>query len=133
MTKVIDKVALLLVRDRKVLFARSKKEQLLFYTVGGKREPGESDHEALSREVREEIGAELVPGSVRFYRVFEGRSEVVPADTVLKMTCYFGKIDREPVPTSEIAELAWFDTFEHCTTTMGRRILDQLSWDGYIK
>ena len=42
----IDKLALVLVRERKQLVARSK-GKTAFFTPGGKREKGETDEEAV--------------------------------------------------------------------------------------
>ncbi|MGJ1396842.1 hypothetical protein [Sphingobacterium multivorum] len=48
--KVIDKVALISISDKKVLTALSKSKSKL-YLPGGKREPNESDIECLKREI----------------------------------------------------------------------------------
>jgi 8-oxo-dGTP diphosphatase len=49
-TQEIDKLAWLRIKDKQVLGARSKGKDA-YYIPGGKREPGESDEEALIREV----------------------------------------------------------------------------------
>ena len=51
----IDKLAFIEIRERKLLMVRSKGKDV-WYTVGGKREAGENDEQALIREVNEEIG-----------------------------------------------------------------------------
>jgi ADP-ribose pyrophosphatase YjhB (NUDIX family) len=53
---MIDKVALLLVRDGKVLLCRKKRGTPLLILPGGKREAEESSLECLARELREELG-----------------------------------------------------------------------------
>lgn len=122
MTATIDKLSWIPVRDRRILFARSRGEQL-FYCPGGKREKGESDEQALIREVREETGVELDPTTIRHWHTFIVPSMVAP-DVEVKVTCYDAVGDREPVATSEIEELAWFTTADvHRTTPTGREIL----------
>jgi len=55
---VIDNVALVHIHDRKLLVARSRGKDR-WYLPGGKREPGESDEETLTREIREELSVEM--------------------------------------------------------------------------
>ena len=60
----IDKLALILVRDRKQLVARSK-GKAAFFTPGGKREAGESDEDALVRECKEELTVEIDRATIK--------------------------------------------------------------------
>src|SRR4051812_3140291 len=99
MSKIVDKLALFVFRDRKVLFARSRGKKL-FYNVGGKRNEGETDEEALVRETKEETGAGIIPHTLSWMYTFNGPCHGAPPDTVLKMTCFKGELDREPVPSS---------------------------------
>ena len=70
--KFIDKLALILVRDRQQLVARTR-GKTAFFTPGGKREAGESDEQALTRECKEELTIDLVASSVKPYGVFEAQ------------------------------------------------------------
>lgn len=47
--ELIDKLAWIYIKDKKILSTRSKGKDA-WYIPGGKRELGESDHEALFRE-----------------------------------------------------------------------------------
>lgn len=129
---VIEKLAWLPVKDRKVLFVRSKKEPVIFYNVGGKRDKKpdgsrETDIEALLREVREETGVLLVLNTIRYLRTFKGPCRGYPEGTKLKMHCYAAACDGEPSPQNEVAELAWFTTADmHRTSDAGQRILQWL-------
>ena len=60
----IDKLALILVRDRKQLVARTRGKTAAF-TPGGKREKGESDVQALVRECKEELTVDLLTETIR--------------------------------------------------------------------
>lgn len=50
--KMIDKLALITLKDGKVAMVRSH-NKTLFYAPGGKREAGETDEQALCREIAE--------------------------------------------------------------------------------
>ena len=80
--KVIDKLVWLPIRNRKVLFARSR-GQKIFYCVGGKREPGESDEQALLRETLEETGVTLEPATITYINTFKGPSVTGPDDKLI--------------------------------------------------
>lgn len=133
--KLIRKAALLLFKDDKVLLARSKKNAEVFYMLGGKFEPGESDEECLRREVMEEIGCEIVPGSLEFLHEFEavphgkGKEDILLVERVYK-----GKIIGEPVAQSEVAEIRYFDTSidKKHLTPMSEQILGWLKQRDYI-
>lgn len=106
MNAIIDKLALLHLRDRCVLCARSKGNPV-WYLPGGKREPGESDEAALAREIREELAVDLVPGSLVYLGEFSAQADGRPAGTIVRSLCYFAALDGEPTPAAEIEELAW--------------------------
>lgn len=103
---IIDKVALLLVRDRRLLCARSI-GNLVWYLPGGKREPGESDGQALAREMREELAVELIAGTLVFAGEFEAQADGRPDGTRVRSRCYFGAVEGIPAPAAEIEALAW--------------------------
>jgi 8-oxo-dGTP diphosphatase len=60
----IDKVAWIRLEDGKVLSTRSRGKEA-YYIPGGKREPGETDVQALVREIREELDVAITPESAR--------------------------------------------------------------------
>lgn len=83
----IDKLAWILIQDKKVLSTISKGKDA-WYIPGGKREEGESDIEALTREIREELLVELIPETIKLYGIFEAQAHGKPEGTVVRMTCY---------------------------------------------
>jgi 8-oxo-dGTP diphosphatase len=93
-----------LIRDGgRVLMSRRRADQpmpLLWEFPGGKIEPGESPQLALVREVREELGCDLVVGAVH-----EVVFHAYP-DFDLYMLVYEGTIVGTPRAV-EVAELAW--------------------------
>jgi len=105
----IDKLALIKVHDRKQLVARSK-GKTAFFTPGGKREAGESDEEALLREIKEELNVDLVRSSIKMYGIFQAQAFGKPEGTMVRMTCYEAAYEGVPSPTNEIEELRWISS-----------------------
>lgn len=108
----IRTAALAYVRGRRLLQARSA-DKSAFYMAGGKIDAGESALEALHREIREELGAGIVAGSVEELGVFEAEAFGHPPGTALHMTCFLAELTAAPQPTSEIAELRYFTVDEY--------------------
>ncbi len=128
----IDKLAWLHIEHRRVLMARSR-GKALFYLPGGKREPGESDAQALVREIREELGVELVVPSLAHAGTFTDQADGQPAGVKVRLTAYFGAHRGALAPQSEIEEIAWMDARDapRCSLT-GRRVLAWLQDTGRI-
>jgi 8-oxo-dGTP pyrophosphatase MutT (NUDIX family) len=103
---IIDKLAWIHIVDRKILSTRSRAKDT-WYLPGGKREAGESDHEALIREIHEELSVDLVSETVRYEGTFEAQAHGKSAGTIVRMTCYTGDYEGELKPSSEIEELVW--------------------------
>jgi len=104
----IYKSALLCVRDRKVLFARSAKNKDIFYLPGGKREAGETNEAALVREIEEELAVTIDAETIAVATTFTDHAHGKPADVMVEIVAYTAAFSGEPKPTSEIVELAWF-------------------------
>ncbi|MGY3581458.1 8-oxo-dGTP diphosphatase [Bradyrhizobium sp. USDA 4341] len=99
----IVKVGLAVVRDARILMVR-KRNGLSFILPGGKLEAGESELEALIRELDEELGCRLV--SAEYLGDFSAPAADL-ADTTVTVRLYRGEISGDPAPRSEIAELRW--------------------------
>jgi len=130
--RVINKVALAVFKDKKMLQVRTKDQEKVFYTLGGKIEAGESDIDCLNREVKEEINCEIA--AIKFLHEFEDVAHGEQAMLRLKM--YEGKLIGEPKPNSEIVEISWFDTNSdpNSLSIIARRtIFPWLKVHGYIK
>lgn len=104
MKKEIDKLAWLFIQDGKLLSARSKNKEL-FYIPGGKREAGESDEQALIREIKEEISVDLIPNSIKYAETFKALADGKNDETIVKLTCYFAEFNGELSPDAEIEEI----------------------------
>lgn len=128
----IDKLAYIYLKDRKVLETRSRGKDT-WYIPGGKREAGESDLEALVREIKEELNVDLLPDTVRPYGVFEAQAHGKPEGTVVRMTCYMADFSGEFVPSAEVEELAYFVHADKVKTSpVDNLILDDLKQKNLI-
>lgn len=104
MNKEIDKLAWLYIQDGKLLSARSK-DKALFYIPGGKRETGESDEQALIREIKEEISVDLIPNTIKYAGTFNAQADGKSSDVMVKLTCYFADFKGILSPDAEIEEI----------------------------
>eukprot|EP00565_Helicotheca_tamesis_P009392 CAMPEP_0185738800 /NCGR_PEP_ID=MMETSP1171-20130828/33876_1 /TAXON_ID=374046 /ORGANISM="Helicotheca tamensis, Strain CCMP826" /LENGTH=137 /DNA_ID=CAMNT_0028410163 /DNA_START=93 /DNA_END=506 /DNA_ORIENTATION=- len=129
----IDKLALILVHNRKQLVARSRGKNV-FFTPGGKREPGESDEDALCRECSEELTVDLIRPSIKPYGVFQAQAFGKPEGTMVRMTCYEADYKGTLTPSEEVEELCWIASdFPHDKLSVtGIMILDDLKVKGLI-
>lgn len=91
--------------DGRVLTVR-KRDTTAFMLPGGKREPGEGDLEALSRELAEEIGCRLI--SAEALGVFEAPAANEP-DTNVRGAIYLATVDGFIAARAEIEDLLWID------------------------
>lgn len=104
----IDKLAWIYIQNKQLLVARSKGKEA-YYIPGGKREPGESDHEALLREIKEELSVDLNPATIEYLNTFKNQADGKPEGVMVKMTCYLADFSGELKANAEIEELAWLN------------------------
>jgi 8-oxo-dGTP diphosphatase len=92
----------------RILCARPRGRDV-FYIPGGKRAGGESDLQALLREVAEELTVTLLPETVRHVGTYEaGQADGGRGPVHVRMSCYTADFTGTLAPSSEIEELAWF-------------------------
>lgn len=131
-SNTVVKFAWMPIEDRRVLFARSR-DQELFYCVGGKPEPHESDREALMRETWEEVGVMLIPKTIVRLATFVGPGHGKAEGKTTVMSIFDALYQGTIRASNEIAELAWFTTADkHRTTDIGGEILDLFASFGKI-
>ena len=102
----IDKLAWICLAEGKFLCTRSRGKDL-FYLPGGKREPGESDRQALTREIREEVSVDLLPATLRHLETFTAQAHGKPPGVMVRLTCYTADYTGQLGPAAEIEELRW--------------------------
>lgn len=131
--RVIRKVALATFKNRKLMMVRSHTNTNTFYNLGGKIEDGETDIDCLLREVKEEISSDVDRDTIEFLHEFQ-----TPAhgkdNAEINIRLYKGSLLHEPKPSSEIAEIGYFDSSapEERVTIMGKAILKWLKTQNYI-
>jgi 8-oxo-dGTP diphosphatase len=103
------KIVAALIRDDagRVLLVR-KRGTTAFMQPGGKRDPGEDDIAALSREIAEELGCHLVPASIRPLGEFDAIAANEPGWRV-QASLYGIDVTGEITPSREIDETIWID------------------------
>lgn len=142
----IDKLALIAINsDNQQLVARSRGKSV-FFTPGGKREPNETDEEALIRECMEELSVSLTtfsttPTQIEPYGTFEAQAFGKAPGTMVRMTCFRvcpreAEIELEKLvkASDEVDELKWVDsTFDREKLTVtGIMIIEDLKMKGLI-
>jgi 8-oxo-dGTP diphosphatase len=130
---IIDKLAWIEIKNNRILSTRSKNKNV-FYFPGGKREFGESDTEALIREIREELSVELQENSLEYIGTFEAQADGHQAGIIVRMICYSGNYDGILKPASEIDEMAWLSFKDKNKASLVDKIIfDWLMTSGKIE
>ena len=128
----IDKLAFIDVRDKKVLSTLSKGKDT-WYIPGGKREEGETDAQALIREIKEELSVDIIPDTIKPFGVFEAQAHGKPEGTVVRMTCYTTKFSGILRASSEVAEFKYVDySWKENSSPVDKIIFDDLKNKGLI-
>lgn len=104
--RIIDKLAWIEINNRTVLSTRSFGKDK-FYIPGGKRETGETDEQALLREIKEELNVDLDNTTLQLVGIFEAQAHGHAEGVIVKMTCYTATYSGQLLPQSEIEEMAW--------------------------
>lgn len=105
----IDKLAFIFIKDKKVLVTLSIGKGA-WYIPGGKREGEESDIEALTREVKEELSVDLKPKTIKYYGTFVAQAYGKPIGVKVRMTCYAAGFSGTFKANSEIGKIDFFDS-----------------------
>lgn len=103
---MIETVAWVRVEDGRILCARSRGRDV-FYIPGGKLEAGETELDALLREIKEELAVDLVPETVRAFGTYQARAHAQADGVEVVMSCYTADYQGAPSASGEIEELDW--------------------------
>jgi 8-oxo-dGTP diphosphatase len=125
--RTVIEIVTALIRDERghILLVRKRGTEI-FLQPGGKREPGESDLDSLARELREELGCGIVPGSTKKLGVFEAPAANEPGQEV-RAVVYAARLSGTIVCGSEIEEYIWVDPREP-----GKTLLAPLTRDAIL-
>lgn len=129
----IDKVALIYIKDKKLLVSLSKGKDT-WYIPGGKRDEGETDQETLIREVKEELSVDIKPETIQYYGTFEAQAHGKPEGTIVKTVYYTADFTGEMKPTSEIEKIEFFSySQKDLTSAISKLLFDDLKDKGIIE
>jgi 8-oxo-dGTP diphosphatase len=106
--KLIDKLAWIEIKDKSILSTKTYGKDK-YYIPGGKRESGETDEQALYREIKEELSIDLKSDTIKFIGVFQAQAHGHPTGTIVKMTCYSAAFTGQVKANSEIEEIKWLN------------------------
>jgi pimeloyl-ACP methyl ester carboxylesterase/ADP-ribose pyrophosphatase YjhB (NUDIX family) len=131
-SNIVDVVAWICIRDRQVLCARTTGKDV-FYLPGGKREKGESDWEALRREVQEELNVSLIPETLIEVIVVQEVAHGYAQPTQVTMRCFQANYTGEIIANSEIEAIAWLNhiDLDRCAPAT-QRVLEYLYQQQWI-
>ena len=127
---MIPVVAALIVRDGRLLIARRPEGKHMagrWEFPGGKLECGESPEEAIEREIREEMAAEIRAG-----RVYQAIAYSYPEKDVLLLFYAASVVSGEPRPVEE-AEIRWItleELDEYTFAPVDAMLVERLKRDG---
>lgn len=102
----IHKAAGIIIHDRRLLVERSKNKKF-FIAPGGSVEAGETVKQALVRELKEEFDIDVDESDLKvfdtFYAAAAGQEHLWLQSDIFTVERWQG----DPVPTSEVEEIAW--------------------------
>lgn len=133
---MIETVALIHIKDKKLLLVRPKSKKI-FYMPGGKPDKDEDNLQALIREIKEEVQLDIDPKSVDFYGIFEAQAFGKDKGIIVRVHCYTANHSGKIQSSSEIDEVAYFSHKEYMsrleTAPAVCLILNDLKERGLIK
>jgi len=102
--EIRTRIAGIIIKDGKILMLLGKGYSEL-WTPGGKVDNNETDEECLRRELREEIGVNLI--ETKFFKEYSTYSFYHPERKMIEKV-YVCKIEGAPKPDAEIQNIVWF-------------------------
>lgn len=124
MTTLDIAAACLIDADNRLLLVR-KRNTRAFMLPGGKREPGESAHEALRRELQEELELSLPAEALSPLGSFRAAAANEP-DTWVEAQVFVARLEQPVVPAAELEELAWLAPGQPLPDTLAPLLREQV-------
>lgn len=135
---ILKSGAIIINSEGRMLIVKPKNKDFWLF-VGGKIEEGETPEEALEREIKEELDANL-KGFPIFY--MESPIEAAAGDKLgrtIQIKIFTVELDREPEPSSEIEKIHWIskEEFEKeeflLGSILGEHVIPKLISEGLIR
>lgn len=124
MTTLDIAAACLIDADNRLLLVR-KRNTRAFMLPGGKREPGESAHEALRRELLEELELSLPAEALSPLGSFRAAAANEP-DTWVEAQVFVARLEQPVAPAAELEELAWLAPGQPLPDTLAPLLREQV-------
>jgi 8-oxo-dGTP pyrophosphatase MutT (NUDIX family) len=132
MSQFIDKLGWVYIKDKKLLVARSKNKDL-YYIPGGKRELGETDSEALIREIKEELSVDLKIETLQYLGLFTAVAHGKTDGSQVKLSCYQADYQGKLQANAEIEEIRWLNYQDKAQCSQVTQIImDYLKAEGML-
>ena len=129
----IDKVALIYLKDKKLLVSLSKGKDT-WYIPGGKRDGDETDEETLIREVKEELAVDILPESIKYYGTFEAQAHGKPEGVMVRTAYYTAEVDGKIKASAEIEKVDFFSYSQRgLTSPLSKILFDDLKKKGLLE
>jgi 8-oxo-dGTP pyrophosphatase MutT (NUDIX family) len=106
--KTINIVGLAVFKNKKIIMVTNYSDKHAYYFLGGKIEKGETEIEALQREILEEADVEIDLNSLQFLKEFESPAHN-HVNTNVNLKLYKGELLGTPVPSTEILDIQYFN------------------------
>lgn len=97
------------VQDRRILLVRVR-ENFHWYLPGGKIEEGETPNQALSRELFEELGIEVIQDSIVYLYTVIGPAYGISDE--VELNCFSASWQGKMNPEKEVTEVGWIGIHE---------------------
>lgn len=131
--RVIDKLAWIELKDGSILSTKTFGKDK-YYIPGGKREQGETDAQALAREIKEELSIDLDTHSMKFIGTFQAQAHGHAEGILVKMTCYSADYTGILKADSEIEEIRWLKYEDRpFVSEVDKTIFDSLHQQGLLQ
>ncbi|MFF5213122.1 NUDIX domain-containing protein [Streptosporangium sp. NPDC000396] len=132
MNNTIDKIAWIHLDNGRILSTRSRGKNV-YYLPGGKREPGETDLDTLTREIDEELSIAIIPTTATHVGTYQAQAHGHAEGATVQMTCYTADHRGTPAPSSEIEEIAWLTYADRARVSpVDQIIFDHLHQTGQL-
>ncbi|NNE76282.1 MAG: NUDIX domain-containing protein [Pricia sp.] len=106
--EIIDKLAWIHIVDAQILCTRSEGQEK-YAIPGGKRDLGETDTQALYRQIKQKLSASIDIPSMRFIGIFEAQADGRKPGILTRLTCYSATHDGRLIPASEVTEMVFLN------------------------